>query len=366
MKNILIVLPDDRLGGSEQVLRNISLHHLNKNDSVHVVFFKKPLSGQWADLETYKNFKSYYTSSKRDLTGIPFAFLNLLKLKKTFYRIYTSHLHTTSFVGLMAKSGIIKKICFIGRESTSYFLRYKGIRLGVFKILYKIGYSSIDLLICQSDLMKNQLINGLPALTSKLNIRVIPNPINLEILKDQQENNESNLCKNEFIVSAGRLIWEKGYDILIESFIKLKEDYPDLKLIILGEGICRSEIEALISSSDLNNDVLLKGHVADVYSYFREAKLCVVSSRFEGFPNVLLQMMSQNSRIVSTKCAGGIEELQGIVTANTNDSQDLYKKIKLALNMDVSQNRELFKKQLEERSLDNFFRKVDTNLMDKT
>lgn len=363
MKEILIVVPDDKLGGSEQLLKNITLFHLQNNDFVHVIFYKKSISGQWDDLKTFSNISLNFTSAASDLRGIPFAIYTLFKIRRTFDLIYTSHLHTNSIIGILIKLKIVKKKSFIGRESTSYFLRYKGKQLEIFKLLYRLGYSSLDLVICQSEEMKQQLITGLPKLMAKINVQVIPNPINLKAIKEQKANPNLNFLKNEeFIVSAGRLIWEKGYDILIEAFCELKKDYPKLKLKILGEGNCRPELEEQLAKLNLKNEVILTGQVANVYDYFKEARLCVVSSKIEGFPNVLLQMMSQNNRVVSTRCAGGIEDLEGVVTANTYDSEDLYRKIKIALKMDVSHNSERFKKQLEARSLENFSQKIHTYL----
>src|SRR5690606_20880375 len=114
---------------------------------------------------------------------------------------------------------------------------------------------------------------------------------------------------NNFIVTAGRLIHEKGYDILINAFAELKEKYPDLKLIILGYGDLKQELIYLATSLNIEQDVIFWGFVENVYPFFKKAKACVISSRVEGFPNVLLQMMSQNSNVVSTTCAGGIDTI---------------------------------------------------------
>lgn len=357
---ILIVVPDDRLGGAEQLLRNLTLFYLKDNNIVHVLFFKKPLSGQWTELNEFPRANLHFTKATSESKGLPAAFRNIWKLRKhRFDQVYSSHLHMTSFVGVLIKFGIVKKRFFIGRESTSYFLRYKGKQLFFFKILYSMGYSSLDLLICQSSVMKDQLLNGLPKLMKKINIQVIPNPINLESIGTVTTKTKID---TPFVVTAGRLIWDKGYDILIDAFQELKKDFPRLKLIILGEGNCRKELEDQIKKLNLIEDVILEGQVANVYSYFNEAELCVVSSRIEGFPNVLLQMMSQNNKVVSTKCAGGIEALNGVFTAETNDVKDLYLKMRKTLITDTEGNRIKFKKELENRSYSNFSHKIEEYL----
>lgn len=252
--------------------------------------------------------------------------------------------------------GLIKTKRLISRESTSIFLRYKGLTLSKYKLFYKYGYKKIDLLICQTELMKNQLIKNLPNIQKRTVVKVVPNPINLkEInLKAQQKINID--LPEDYIVSAGRFIPEKGYDILINAFFEIKKTHPKLKLIILGRGVLKEELEALIDSLKLNNDVILPGYL-NVYPFFKNAKLCVVSSRIEGFPNVLLQMMTQNNNVVSTTCAGGIDEITGIIISKTNDINSLYNSMLKALSKsNHDENRLLFDDYLKNRDLPNFIK----------
>lgn len=360
MNKILLIIPDDKLGGSELFLKNIVLFHLKLGDKVFVIFLKKSLSCDWDDIKLVENCTIKYNKVSNNLFGMIVSVFLILTSGRFFYRIYTSHLHTTSLAGFLIKLKLIKKVTFIGRESTSYFLRYSRKKLQKFKILYHLGYSSLDLLICQSDEMKFQLIKGLPKLISKINVQVINNPIDLKDSYHLQNSSSYDFpIKYKFIVSAGRLIWEKGFDILIAAFYKLKNEYPNMKLIILGEGALRKNLEDQISSLELDTEVFLPGHVSNVYDYFKNAEMCVVSSKIEGFPNVLLQMMSQNNRVVSTKCAGGIIDLKGIFCAETNNIEDLYLNMKKSLRTNYS-NSLIFQNQLSERNWDEFFQKLDT------
>ena len=260
---------------------------------------------------------------------------------------------------ILIKLRIIQTKFFIARESTTIFNRFSGIKLFKYRLIYYLGYSSIDLLICQTELMKVQFIKNLPFISKKINIKTIPNPINLE--KTLQPN--TNLIFNkDYIVAAGRLIEEKGFDILIDAFNLLKNDYSNLKLVILGEGQLRSQLETKISDLDLSAKVLLLGHVSNTLNYFKFAKACVVSSRIEGFPNVLLEMMSQNTNVVSTKCAGGIDELEGVFVAEVNDIIGLVEHLKIILDSDTSHNRVLFDKELKSRNIENFINKIELSL----
>jgi trehalose-6-phosphate synthase len=108
----------------------------------------------------------------------------------------------------------------------------------------------------------------------------------------------------------------------------------------------------------LEEDVILPGMVENVYPYFKNARMCVVSSRIEGFPNVLLQMMSQNEKVVSTLCAGDIDKLEGVFTCKPNDEDDLLRAMAACLEADTSENRELFDRELQDRSIDKFIERV--------
>jgi len=360
MKTILIVLPTGELGGAEQVLRMIAAYHMEAFN-IEVLFITKNKINNWTSLNkkitiSYANTKSVY------IGAIFFFFKTIFFKKKKYYRIYSSQVLINGLIGLLRSIGMINTKYFIARESTLIFDRFIGFKLFLYRMLYKIGYNKIDLLICQTELMKEKLIKNLPDLCSKVKITVINNPINLEEIKKLSEVNLNLKDKGDFIVSAGRLIPEKGYDVLIKAFFVLKNNYPDYNLIILGEGKERKKLEKLISSLKLNNSVSLLGKVTNVYPYFKQAKLCVVSSIIEGFPNVLLQMMSQNTKVVSTLCAGGIENLLGVYKAPVGNVTKLHEMIEASLEFDSSNIKLLFEKELHNRSVGNFMKKITVNL----
>lgn len=362
MGRVLILVPNDILGGAEQYLKNIATYMFSEGHEVDVFFLKKETGSGWQDVAGEVHL--FFTSSKKERMGVIACFAKLFRNRRTKYEyVFTSHIHINSFVAFLRRINVIKARSHVARESTSIFMRYKGLKLAVFKSHYKLNYHKIDLLICQTDFMLKQLKEGVPSLFNKIKIKVIPNPIKTVSLQSFRE--EDEVTFSNYIVSAGRLIPEKGFDLLIESFGILSKSLPDLNLVILGEGVMRSELQNKINDLGLTDKVSLHGFVKNVYPYFEKAKLCVVSSRIEGFPNVLLQMMSQNTNVVSTLCAGGIKELEGVITCQNNDKFSLVNAMQCALNRDTSKNRHLFDKQLGERSLDAFVGKVKHYLYDE-
>jgi len=234
----------------------------------------------------------------------------------------------------------------------------KGTKLKIYTLAYKIGYSKIDLVICQTEFMKLQLLEAIPWMKERLMVIVMSNPIDLDMITSKSELKMDQTYKFDFIVAAGRLVPVKGFDILIESFIKLQKEYPNLKLLILGEGKDREELQNKINNASMGDKIILVGFVKNVYPYFKAAKLCVMSSRIEGFPNVLLQMMSQNTKVVSTLSAGGINEIPGVFTCEINDAKKLTHSIKQCLLTDTDLNREIFDVNLKSRTMSSFITEI--------
>ena len=354
LRKILIVIPSDDQGGAEKVLKMIASHYVSKAN-VSVFFLQKRSTSLWDDLLINKNITLDYGKSKSSALGLINLLYFILKCRK-YHHIFSSQTLINGFIGLLIKLKLIKADFFVARESTSLFNRFSGIKLLKYRMMYYLGYSSIDLLICQTELMKDQFMKNLPFISKKINIKTIPNPINIE--KTLQTNTDL-IFNEDYIVAAGRLIEEKGFDILIDAFNLLQNDCSNLKLVILGEGPLRSHLETKIRNLNLADKVLLPGRVSNVLAYFNLAKVCVVSSRVEGFPNVLLEMMSQNTNVVSTKCAGGIDELEGVFVVEVNDVSGLVEHLKIILDSDTSHNRVLFDKELKSRSINEFINKIE-------
>ena len=267
----------------------------------------------------------------------------------------------TATIGVLVALGLIKKKFFVARESTSIIKRFSGLKLFVYKLAYRLGYGNIDLLICQTAFMKEQLLEKYPGFTDKT--RVIANPIDLQLIREKENQPIEFIPPDNYIVSAGRYIPEKGYDILIEAFKIIHGKNPDMHLLILGEGGERKLLEDLASTNKLEDYIHLPGRVDNVYPFFSAATLCAVSSRIEGFPNVLLQMMSQNTKVVSTLCAGGIEDLEGVFTCAVGDVVQLAGAMQKALDANTAKNQNLFRKELNKRTIESFLNQVDTYLI---
>lgn len=358
-QNVFFLISRDTMtgGGAEEIMRLIAMYYIDKGDEVHLFFLLEKRFGHWEEVkERFPNLHLHY-SKGGGKWGIFSIVNNIWKEKKiTFDYAYSSIVECTGILGILRRLHIVKIRHMIARESTMIFDRYRGGYLLLLKCLYRIGYPVVDILICQTEIMKNHLIENLPWLAKKTNIVILPNPVNLEEIEKRSLEQIDLSAYNNYICAAGRLHPVKGYDVLIDAFNKVfqQDTKSDLHLVILGEGPERKTLENQAERLGVKDRVHLLGEVNNVYPYFKGATACVVSSHIEGFPNVLLQMMSQNDRVVSTLCAGGVDKIEGLTTCKPSDTESLADALVRNMNNDVSDNRLKFDKELRRRDINHF------------
>lgn len=145
------------------------------------------------------------------------------------------------------------------------------------------------------DMAKVSLLNKIP--------HVLYNPIPINVRGNVSY--KKMACKT--IVTAGRLIEAKDQVTLIKAFSNLKN--RDIKLLILGEGPLLNELKYNAKKYNVEDRVLFKGFVSNPYDYYKNSDLFVLSSKREGFGNVIVEAMGCGTPVVSTDCEHGPREV---------------------------------------------------------
>ena len=138
---------------------------------------------------------------------------------------------------------------------------------------------------------------------------VIPNPLPDTLGGGPRASLNADAMGRYRLVALGRLVPEKQFSHLIRVFAGLAKQFPDWDLWIYGDGPERTQLESLIRHFDLNQRIFLPGTTANPWDVLREGSLFAMTSRVEGFPNVLLEAMGCGLPCIAYDCPSGPSEL---------------------------------------------------------
>ena len=196
------------------------------------------------------------------------------------------------------------------------------------RIFYRIIVSLADEIIVNSDQFKKQM-------EKMLNIKVnrIYNPLNkVEILKKSSNNFKNSFYKKKDlkIINIGRLTDQKDQITILKAINNLK-NIIKVKLIIIGRGNEKNNLQNYIKKNNLKDTIQIKDPNKNVFSYLKSADLFVLSSKYEGLPNVLLEALTLKKFIISTNCPTGPKEIllngKGGLLFNVGNYNQLSEKI---------------------------------------
>jgi glycosyltransferase involved in cell wall biosynthesis len=175
------------------------------------------------------------------------------------------------------------------------------------RLLRSLLYRRARRVIAQTETVRDWLVAHCPGAC----IAVIPNPVALPLPDSGAPLAPGRWLdpQRHLLLAVGRLGAEKGFDHLLEAFARLARDCPDWDLAILGDGDERPVLERQRDRLGLAGRVHLPGRAGNVADWYRRADLYVLSSRYEGFPNTLLEAMAHGVPAVSLDCDSGPRDI---------------------------------------------------------
>jgi glycosyltransferase involved in cell wall biosynthesis len=174
-------------------------------------------------------------------------------------------------------------------------------------LVARILYRFADGIVCVSEGVAKDLaaVTGL----SQSRFQIVPNPIVSDRIPELAAAPIPDALNGQsFILGVGRLTALKDFSTLIEAFAELRKE-KKMRLVILGEGEQRAQLEDLARAKGIADEVLLPGTVKNPFSWMSRAAMLVLPSQYEGFGNVLVEAMACGTQVVSTDCPTGPSEI---------------------------------------------------------
>ena len=295
MKKLLIVIESMKRGGTQKNVYNLIQRINSKNYKINVVTFNK-------DKESILSLGKYVDSYCMQMPGVSrnifqaiyFNIKRILILRRFYSKtkpdIILSFIFTTNILVILSSLFINKRVIVCERndpKNQKLFFIWSFLR----KILYK-----------KATIVTVNSLHALSFFSKTVNekkLKYIPNFTNA-IIKSN-----SKIDFKFFVLAVGRLTYQKGFDILVKDFLEVKKKYINLKLIILGSGPELNNLKKIIPKNC--KEILLLGDI-DPTPYFKKCEAFILSSRYEGIPNVLIEAMSFSKPIIIYNSSTGMDE----------------------------------------------------------
>lgn len=297
MKKILFFIPSMNSGGAEHVIATLANLWNSPHQSSILTFHDVPSFYPLHENITLIRMNLPLTTNKlKRFFLLPWIEWKRLKffidyVQKNKFDCILAFTETTSFIAMLGTLfyGIKPVLVSERNDPSSYPLWLQKIIL----FLYKHAQG----LICQNEYVKNYYIKH----GFKMPLVVLPNPVNF-----QDVPSAPSPVKRREIVTVGRLHPQKNQALLITAFSEIANQYPDYTLKIYGVGPLEEVLKQQIKELRLENRILLMGSKKRVMFDVQQSDIFVLSSDFEGFPNVLIEAMASGMPVISSNFPTGL------------------------------------------------------------
>lgn len=214
--------------------------------------------------------------------------------------VVVSFSDTTNVLTLLAGRGAAWRVVISERIDPRHH------RIGpAWSLLRRLTYPWCGALVVLTESVRGaarRLVRGRP-------VHVVPNPAHVPAGAMRPRYADDLRPRGGRIVAMGRLHRQKGFDLLIDAFGRIAPRHPDWRLDILGDGPERAALDSQIARQQLADRVRLRGWIADPAAVLSSADLFVLSSRYEGWGNALVEAMACGLPAVSFDCPSGPAEI---------------------------------------------------------
>ena len=308
--SVIFILPDLETGGAERIITTIA-NHLSRDKFEPKILLLRKQGGYLNFLK--KDVEIIDVDTERIRHSLKPILREIYRRKPDI--VFSGFGEVNAYLSLFIK--LFPRTKFIARETNvvSHHITRKEI-----KFFYSF-YNNYQQIIAQSDDMKKDLIDNFNVREKK--IIKINNPVDFDFIEGKLAlSNRPECFKYNYknVVAIGNLSERKGFDNLLKVFSRLKNE--NILLHILGDGKDREILHQMKEFLDLKK-VIFHGRQENPYQFLKFADLFILSSRYEGFPNVLLEAGACGTYSLANNCPGGINEIiQNRINGEVSDIEN--------------------------------------------
>lgn len=294
-------------GGAERVICNLANNLSGNYDLALMLLDDFDLVPEGVDV-TFLNRQRLKFESDRGLAVNPIRMLQMtLSLRRELRRsgadVVVSFLEVPNILNVINR-GRHQRIISVRNHMSG---KGKGL---VGRAAVSFSTRLADFTIAVSEMCRRDLIENFSADPER--VRVLPNPLDIDRIIELMKypgDRAMNGHDGSRILNVARLSGAKGHERLIDAFLKVKAELPDVRLFLVGDGDRKYDIIRKAEELGISDDVVLLGHQANPYPSLASADVFVLSSIYEGLPNSILEAMASGVPVVSTDCLSGPREI---------------------------------------------------------
>ena len=310
LPGLIFLIPSLSGGGAERVASNL-LPYISQHFDVTLALLENRLRHPVPEKVRLKAFSGPLESQIAHISRIPYHVFSLARLVRKYnVRIVLSFMEHANILNLLTAFITNHKTVISQRVEPNRPYANKGILGQLILRASRLLYPKAGQVVAVSEGIRKILLSDYGLAPERLS--VINNPVDIEKLSYQAKASLPSGIPVKFLLHVGRMnLAHKGQDVIIEVFNIIHRQHPDIFLVLVGDGPDRDRIKAQVERFGLGNAIILAGWQDNVAVFMARADVFVLASRYEGWPNVLMEAMACGCPVVATDCDTGPREILG-------------------------------------------------------
>ncbi|MCA1406413.1 glycosyltransferase family 4 protein [Ensifer sp. IC3342] len=295
---IVFVLSGLGAGGAEKIVNLLAHHRLARGDTVHVIALNATSPESYFPYDRAISVEALGNGKRQALPASGKGW-RLLALRR-----HLQALQPDVVISFLTKINVLVGLATWGLDTAVIMSERNNFRSQEMHVFWRLARPLAARFATNLVMQTNEACRCLPE-TLRAKAVIIPNPVALPSACARAPGDGTR------IIAVGRLDKQKGFDLLLQAYQGVAATAPAATLTIFGEGPQRAALEQQVRDLALSDRVLMPGVTKSPADWIKAGDIFVLSSRFEGFPNVLLEAMTAGLAVIAFDCPWGPSEILG-------------------------------------------------------